>query len=1041
MKIYQPMLYVGLGGTGCLVGAELERRLREELCGPDGTDLQALMTGLDFLPYQLPSCLQFVYADLNEAELTRLRRGVVPSEQHAQAAARTTHLVDGLVPQHNTYPEVARSLRLNAGELVSGWLPPPAGEPRVAPLVRGAGQLPTVGRATLLETFRRGLGPAQRPVTDAIGQLSKSGGEMLRLGGKLRGSIDVFVAFSVAGGTGSGIFYDYLHLIGDAVAGAGYQAQIYPLVLMPSAFTDGMGGGRAARLNAGRALLDLFRLVDDQNGQAAETELNDLGLTGALSIRYPNGTEIRLRPTTVQTGFLFSRTAGVEREDLHRSVVSLILSLVGTEQGETGEPTKPSDRLYQSFADDFINRGVDRQLPAESGLGSRGVSTSLVASMTVPVDDLADIVSSRLLAAGVAELSVPPPGVAETNRPLIERAFGLANIEPLRTRSPLEFTEPQVPKKGADAVVRALSTRAQTMEAFLDALERTLAEQVPVLAQDFDPRRAAREMLGEIDIFRLHRVMLGHKDMRDPADQQGFVRLLEGRRREPEAPSGITVYAPQPGPLRDRLFRRVRWADPPVLDAVERQNQWYSWRARRLWHAAWADQTQRWERKSSDLRRDLTAILDAFTEHVRAETGRFARRAQDLYRPRIGVSYLLPPHNDLEPFYQEVVRRFVAYFVARGQLRPTATAGDIVREVVGADTWREALRLGMEVSAAQAVEVVRDRLKQEVLRLFRHKEAGERPLLPALAELLAAAGGKEGASVSDADLAQFRHKLAGLVPGGFSPQGSGQLKILLSYAAAVRDKELEAYLRQEVNLPRAAGTVVEFRPIDAESIVVVLFRTSMSITEVPELRDVLRHWADAARNEQPQDYLRWRQRLGYDFGYLISTEEHRVHILHRLLCALWNGQVHVQDGGPFSPRRVSVRLGVQDAASMTLPLTAFERSSSWGSILRAYEEWSIADDEQIRRDFCARLMATAPVNVEESPDPPSELYQLVRDMAEEQEATLVELIPRLPESSRGYARALYTLWSRTLPAALDLPFSASNPVRGTLRELEKAVGR
>ena len=41
MKIYQPMLFVGLGGTGGRIGAELERGLRRELCGPDGTNLVA----------------------------------------------------------------------------------------------------------------------------------------------------------------------------------------------------------------------------------------------------------------------------------------------------------------------------------------------------------------------------------------------------------------------------------------------------------------------------------------------------------------------------------------------------------------------------------------------------------------------------------------------------------------------------------------------------------------------------------------------------------------------------------------------------------------------------------------------------------------------------------------------------------------------------------------------------------------------------------------------------------------------------------------
>lgn len=63
MKIYQPMLFVGLGGTGGRIGSELERSLRRELCGPDGTDL---VDGGRRLPFQLPDCLQFVYADFSE---------------------------------------------------------------------------------------------------------------------------------------------------------------------------------------------------------------------------------------------------------------------------------------------------------------------------------------------------------------------------------------------------------------------------------------------------------------------------------------------------------------------------------------------------------------------------------------------------------------------------------------------------------------------------------------------------------------------------------------------------------------------------------------------------------------------------------------------------------------------------------------------------------------------------------------------------------------------------------------------------------------
>src|SRR5215467_58248 len=220
-NLYQPMLFIGLGGTGCQVGTELERRLRDELCGPDGTDLQRSLRGINLLPFQLPSFLQFVYADLNEAELLRAKRMVVPTDEHLIAAGHTDHFVQKLVPRIRTYPEVARSLRLNAPDETAMWLPPADGEPRVSPLVLGAGQLPTVGRAALFETFRGGLDSVLQPLDDAIGRMSKSAGELTAMGGKLEQAVDVFVAFSVAGGTGAGIFYDFLHLVGRELARAG----------------------------------------------------------------------------------------------------------------------------------------------------------------------------------------------------------------------------------------------------------------------------------------------------------------------------------------------------------------------------------------------------------------------------------------------------------------------------------------------------------------------------------------------------------------------------------------------------------------------------------------------------------------------------------------------------------------------------------------------------------------------------------------------------------------------------------------------------
>src|SRR5580704_15799138 len=369
MNLYQPVLFVGLGGTGCDIGAELEIRLREEICGPDGNQFRHNnRTGADMLPYQLPSCLQFVYADMNQAALAGMPRRVVPSPRHAPAVLQTAHYVQDLVPQVDSYPELARNLRLEARQVTASWLPPERGEPRVNPLYRGTGQFPTIGRAALFGTLLEDVNPVVRDLHAAIGKLAGSGPELRALGGQPPRGVDVFVAFSVAGGTGSGIFYDYLHLIGDMFRPDGHlRVQIYPLVLMPSAFAPGLGGGRNAELNSGRALLDLFRLVDQQNGADARRELHSSHDQGRpvdpeeQAVRHPKNTHIVLRPGIVQTGFLFSRPHGATREDMHRSIVSLVMSLVGT--GMTQDDNRPGE-MHQSFADSFVNMAAQRQITA-----------------------------------------------------------------------------------------------------------------------------------------------------------------------------------------------------------------------------------------------------------------------------------------------------------------------------------------------------------------------------------------------------------------------------------------------------------------------------------------------------------------------------------------------------------------------------------------------------------------------------------------------------------------------------------------------------
>ena len=70
MKVYQRMMYVGLGGTGLQIGADIEKSLRQGLTGPDGTNL--LVKGGPFSslqPFELPGFVRFVYADFDRTDL------------------------------------------------------------------------------------------------------------------------------------------------------------------------------------------------------------------------------------------------------------------------------------------------------------------------------------------------------------------------------------------------------------------------------------------------------------------------------------------------------------------------------------------------------------------------------------------------------------------------------------------------------------------------------------------------------------------------------------------------------------------------------------------------------------------------------------------------------------------------------------------------------------------------------------------------------------------------------------------------------------
>jgi hypothetical protein len=1038
-KLYQPMLFVGLGGTGCDIGAELERRLRDAICGPDGNDFRRRSGKDALLPYQLPSCIQFVYADMNQADLDRLPRRVVPGPEHVRASALTAHYVTGLVPDIVSYPELALRLRLQAGHIVEGWLPPASrDEPKVNPLHRGAGQFPTIGRASLFGTFIEGIAPAVQGIRQAVGKLATSGEDLNTMGGKPAVSVDVFVAFSVAGGTGAGIFYDYLHIIADTVArSSSMRVKIYPLVLMPSAFQEGLGGGRGAQLNAGRALLDLFRLVDQQNGADAEHILR--GVTDRrtvtaeeVAVTYPDNSRLVMRPGTMQTGFLFSQPAGASREDMHRSISSLMLSLIGTEMSEED---RRNGEHHQSFADSFVNEATHRQLPAENGIGGRGVSTALVASLTIPVDELAGIVGSRLLREAVNRI-VTVDGKLESTRNSIEEFLVISGVHPVLARHGVEYSDPK-PVNGAKQITMALNKRRDSMRIGIDALRTKLGEDVSPMVDRFDPGGATRDMLAKMDIFKLQRVVIGHHALLDDIERGGVRGLLQMRRTVPPPPQqGWDAMPPGSPEMKDGLLRRLQWSDEVPTKARNQQTAWYVWQTKVTWAHAWNIHTPRWTRPLEQVQRDVGDLTRALVDFAGADVEDFAKRSDELYRKRVGVSYMLPSSNGgMEHFYQQVYRRLKEQMAKDGAIEINSNEDIVLRALVGAQAWQDAFRTSVELSPGTAVSYLRERVKTEIKKFLRSSTPGEQPILPRLHDLLIEAAGRghgTGLTIDPDYVEGFRSKLAGLLPANFTPQGSGQMRVLITYPSDAESQVVENYLKSSVALPKGPRVTEDFRHAQTESISVVLFRTAMGVTEVDEVRDVLRLWAGALGEPRPTDLLRWRQRTGYDFGYLATREHHRVEILHRILSALWNGRATII-GPKASPERINIQLG--GGVIMTLPLTPLNTASSWGSLIRAYELWAL-DDDDMHRAFCAKLMQEVPAGLRGRPERPDELYLVVRDLAEGQVELLDDMMKKQAANQQSRAVQMRSFWADTLPAALDQEFvHVDAPAAATLREL------
>jgi hypothetical protein len=1033
MEIDHPLLFIGIGGTGGKIGLDLQRRLRDEVRGPDGTKEFRKGDG-GHLPYELPSCFQFVYVDIDDNDLQRLKDQV---PDHRQAVVRNMHIASKLLPSHRSFAEVAEYLRIKSPEEVRGWLPPADGQPKVAPLSAGAGQLPTVGRACLFARMAEaGITAAQDPLTDAIEKIRKCAVDLAALSGLNPSSCDVFVAFSVAGGTGNGMFYDYIHLVADAFQNTGIAIQIYPLVVMPSAFPEGNGGGRNAELNSGRGLLDLARLIDDQNMRDAEGTFGSAEAerkTG-LSVSYRDGKavkRIQIAASTAQTAFLFARTAALTPIELHGSIVSFILSIAGIRSAASA-----ADGHNTAAQSKFINDGVDRQASAPSGIGGRGMSTAAVASLSVPRAEILRLFAGRLLAEAIVKLTRPQP--LENNEDLLDAFFTATHLTELEKM-------PHLDAQGAEHM-RNARRRGPAAREELEGHKAQVFQRVFKLAHDFDPDKGLEAMAREsADPFRAQRALSGYDGQ--PEDSAVVSRFL---RQNPA------------------LFAT---GDLPSRPSEQDVKAWLDANVKAVWATEWANQSPLWEPKLELTTRTLQGLTGALSQFQADSDERFDGEVKALFTDHATVRHFL---HDLPRNAGEFYRRLAIQLADSLELgRGVTDAALILPKLVGQTRpWETVILEALDGSVGPRRAVANFHALVSA-RILSQTGSNDR-LLPHLADLIVPGDPSRDPAESDA----IRSALRGLVPTGLLMKATGPAKVLITYptrrtgggigttvpgdgtvsvaatdgpeaasgAGQLRDNEsVQNFLKETIDLGSQPGAMhYEFRPTAEEKLTVVMMRTALGVTDIPEARKVMSLWSSALRAGDVEDSLRWRQRLGYDYGWLLTTEEQRVNILQRLLIAMRNDWVGVLTGDETRPLRIAIRAGEDSgsgAAQLEIPLRTWDDDSPWSDLLHAYEESILAGDELNRQEMYRSLMGVMPRRNSDDGQvaKAASVYSAFLKVRDEEIPRLADLLrgdPPLSADHQLQVGSQRDFWKQTVNEAMNKPIPGHQGRRNTLALLD-----
>ena len=1036
IEINQRLLFVGLGGTGINVSTELDIMLRKEMCGPDGTSLMKAHPTLDLKPFELPRNIQTVLIDTDSSEVKkhRTRLGV---ENDAVYYSTTTPITDMSVP--NSYKVVASGLRAQMPESVKSWLPSQDQEPNVSPISAGAGQFPLVGRAALFESLKPNAEAFLSNFDEALDNISKSQKELDLLSGKNGPATElyIYVSFSIAGGTGTGIFYDILHLLDEKIRNKnlGLTTYMFPLVLMPQAFEEDQPADayHYSKLNGGYAISDLAQLIDYTNAPSAAQEENfKQTYPGQLTIGVGGDKE----KSPIPICFTFTKGPSAELDDVYKSIAAFCLSNIGGE-------LKVEDSKKLSFFADLVNKDQRRDDDTR-GPGLKPLVPAVASRLSIPIERISSLVSGYFITEAIEESKKAKTEKPEVRNENINAILKAARLDFVSLQNTLPeninlVSKPRTPSKSKD-VVEIAERYLRAQKDLMPDIKKQIEYEVSTRLSSISVKKIIEEVLkqkSDINIFDAFNALVGQ-----PGDTSGSALDKIKNFSEMNEPTDKLRLARG---LNKKKFDR--WV-AVVDNHVQKELIPYYW-SQALFsdvqfslnlQAAWQDEIDEIRRTIGNWSDDHSSIL----LEAKAEIGNQGELVKE-FLPNIGS--LNKTWDSLKNAFNGTAS--LKDKNAVDQLSTVLKQFNNSWSSVWSKVDGEYSKFG-EILIDMVNPSVSKMLSEGVNKAFDPDEKLS-PVVPDLRTILEGAIDEENQNdIMKNSIAGLGSEIASMIaPGGLPSnekyENETRVKemVRVTYPAYTEDKDIQDWIKKKLTTGGALGTIQndagwEFTASKGDAIVITYVIMSQGILGNEESYECIKAAYESEINTPGIDKIMWRRRLGISSQNLIGSENDAMKVLTRLFLSVYlgKGSFRTDDDvvadSDFKKVTKFVYKDSESAEELAIPLSKSTVGNPLPTFMKDFLQFQLtASDDQITELKKMRGQGEIEIPEEiqnEKPEPSSHFTFITGTLMKKEIQSLNKKIEKFKEDKSivKELKEYLNFWEEVLPKVLDRKISLTH---------------